>query len=887
MSKTANDLFADLGIASTEPKAASASGTSLFGDPEVVSAPPVVRPAASRAQYSWPPVVQDATAATAEAATDDPLSSGLAAAKPAPAPAPAPAAAAARAVAAALASKAPFASFAAPLAAAAVHIPSSVSTRPPPLSSLSSAEVAPPSWTLPCHSPLLLGEALKDAPAPAQRLSTALHAAGERAGTLFLTNFRLLWESFADVTPGSHDAADGDNHAEETQQAVSVALNSIERLRRLTYKGGSSQPPLGGDGSVVIECCTKYNARPSLRMLLAESDYARLHAVLRKQIGVPTQPADARANLPATFAMVSGALHCAQRGGLPAPGWSAFDPEREFHRQGLNNPNSNWRVTRLNESFELCGTYPKLLVVPRSIDDADLKLAASFRSGRRFPVLSWKDPYGLSSICRCSQPLVGVAKHRSKQDEELLQAICDTNPFVERLQIIDARPRMNAEVNAAKGKGYEHQTQYPNTKLTFAGIENIHVMRASLRSLLAILQPRAYSTSKEDDAFLVDLDKSGWMDHVRKVLRTAAQVVHMISVERSSVLVHCSDGWDRTSQITALAQLMLDPNFRTIDGFQRLVVKEWLAFGHQFALRSGTPAPLEAQRFHHAPSEEEMSPVFLQFVDCVWQLTQQMPRAFEFNGTYLAHMLHHVTSCEHGTFLCNDERQREQYGLSAKTTSAWDALKGPQYRNPDFAPSADILMPNLSMSAMRPWTAYYCRGAERQLAEPQTLLEARLAAVQQKNEELQRLLDEARRGLVPATPGPQEAPTWGTPADEVEPVGAVPSPAASASPSPSGAAATPASADGASVTDVANGANSSNGADAAAAEEAQAAAAAAAAAAMAAAAAAAAAAASEPLVEEDADDEVFENVRASFGVITMRESHAGEPESRESASPEP
>lgn len=34
--------------------------------------------------------------------------------------------------------------------------------------------------------------------------------------------------------------------------------------------------------------------------------------------------------------------------------------------------------------------------------------------------------------------------------------------------------------------------------------------------------------------------------------------------EGRPVLVHCSDGWDRTPQIVSLAELMLDPYYRTV-----------------------------------------------------------------------------------------------------------------------------------------------------------------------------------------------------------------------------------------------------------------------------------------------------------------------------------
>ena len=50
------------------------------------------------------------------------------------------------------------------------------------------------------------------------------------------------------------------------------------------------------------------------------------------------------------------------------------------------------------------------------------------------------------------------------------------------------------------------------------------------------------------------------------------KVAEVIERQRSSVLVHCTDGWDRTAQLTALAMLMLDPFYRTIQGFQVRII---------------------------------------------------------------------------------------------------------------------------------------------------------------------------------------------------------------------------------------------------------------------------------------------------------------------------
>lgn len=98
--------------------------------------------------------------------------------------------------------------------------------------------------------------------------------------------------------------------------------------------------------------------------------------------------------------------------------------------------------------------------------------------------------------------------------------------------------------------------------------------------------------------------------------------------------------------------LMLDQYYRTIKGFQVLIEKEWLSFGHKFQQRIGHGND------HH--SDADRSPVFLQFIDCVWQISQQFPNAFEFNDFFLITILDHLYSCRFGTFLCNSERERMQ-----------------------------------------------------------------------------------------------------------------------------------------------------------------------------------------------------------------------------------
>lgn len=141
-------------------------------------------------------------------------------------------------------------------------------------------------------------------------------------------------------------------------------------------------------------------------------------------------------------------------------------------------------------------------------------------------------------------------------------------PTASKLLIFDCRPKINAQANAAKGGGYEKSEFYiekdsgePSTfvALLFCDIENIHVMRDSLGKVHEAL---SHNERKLQKKWFQLLDESRWFHHLRLLLIAAGRVAERIENTGVSVLVHCSDGWDRTAQTTALAQLMLDGYFR-------------------------------------------------------------------------------------------------------------------------------------------------------------------------------------------------------------------------------------------------------------------------------------------------------------------------------------
>ncbi|XP_006832013.1 PREDICTED: myotubularin-related protein 6 [Chrysochloris asiatica] len=376
-------------------------------------------------------------------------------------------------------------------------------------------------------------------------------------------------------------------------------------------------------------------------------------------------------------------------------GWQLINLAEEYKRMGV--PNSHWQLSDANREYKICETYPRELYVPQTASKPIIVGSSKFRSKGRFPVLSYYHQEKEAAVCRCSQPLSGFSA-RCLEDEHLLQAISKANPVNRYMYVMDTRPKLNAMANRAAGKGYENEDNYANIRFQFVGIENIHVMRSSLQKLLEVTGTKGLSVQD----FYSGMESSGWPRHIKAVMDAAIFLAKAVGVESASVLVHCSDGWDRTSQVCSLGSLLLDSYYRTIKGFMVLIEKDWISFGHKFSERCG----------HLDGDPKEASPVFIQFLECVWHLTEQFPQAFEFNEAFLLQIHDHIHSCQFGNFLGNCQKEREELKLVEKTYSLWPFLLDDQkkYLNPLYSSESQglaVLEPSTVSFQFKFWRSMY------------------------------------------------------------------------------------------------------------------------------------------------------------------------------------
>uniref|UniRef100_A0A673XSX7 SET binding factor 1 n=1 Tax=Salmo trutta TaxID=8032 RepID=A0A673XSX7_SALTR len=235
---------------------------------------------------------------------------------------------------------------------------------------------------------------------------------------------------------------------------------------------------------------------------------------------------------------------------------------------------------------------------------------------------------------------------------------------------------------------------------------DVRQVKNSFKKLMKACVPSS-ATSEPSMTFHRCLEESEWI-----VLQVSVLVVELLDTG-SSVMVSLEDGWDVTTQVVSLVQILSDPYYRTFDGFRLLVEKEWLSFGHRFSHRGAQTLASQSSGF---------TPVFLQFLDCVHQIHLQFPMEFEFSQYYLKFLAYHHVSNRFRTFLLDSDYERIELGVlyeekgerknSQVCKSVWDYIdrlnkKTPIFFNYMFSPEdEEVLRPYSFISNLKVWDFY-------------------------------------------------------------------------------------------------------------------------------------------------------------------------------------
>lgn len=416
--------------------------------------------------------------------------------------------------------------------------------------------------------------------------------------------------------------------------------------------------------------------------------------------------------------------------------------QREYENILLRINGGKWRFSESNLKYNLCPSYSKILLVPETISDTVLLHASRFRVQNRFPLLA--NVYKGNALIRSGQPLVGLTQRRCIQDEKLIEAIKNNCGGENgKILIVDARPSTSAFANVFIGAGIERLECYEGSERIYLNLENIHTIRESHDRLCHQIKVISASNSESTRSLWIEVEEGcAWLDHLRAILEGTRKIVETMTEKNWHVLVHCSDGWDRTSQLISLSQLCLFPEYRTRKGFKKLISKDWLAAGHRFSDRNShktrianssriasaavTKNPWNSIKnfFQDDQSQQQVDesfslsieseecPIFLQFIEATVQLCRQFPLDFgELTDEFLLGIVDEAyEGTKESKYFGNCEAER----IGAVYTKDTDSdSEYPEFKVEELAKDGhiilNVLLPRVERSKMILWPAYYKR----------------------------------------------------------------------------------------------------------------------------------------------------------------------------------
>ncbi|CAF0826541.1 unnamed protein product [Brachionus calyciflorus] len=376
--------------------------------------------------------------------------------------------------------------------------------------------------------------------------------------------------------------------------------------------------------------------------------------------------------------------------------WNIYTIEDDFKEFFPNEETCQWRISEVNNDYRICPSYPKKIIVPKNVDDQTLVKSSQFRALGRFPVLSYYHKQTNSFIMRSSQPLLGPNNRRCKEDELILKTAL---PIGKQGYVYDLRDAGILKGVLAKGGGYETDANYPLWKRINKHLDRYDQLQTSYFKLID-------ACINYSNQFFNKLDSSNWFMNIRQAIYLACTLADELHNKNGCILLHGWDGSDNTLIISSLVQILLNPECRTLIGFIKLIEREWLHAGHPFSKRCFKSA-------FGATLQKQEGPVFVLFLDCVKQLIDQFSISFEFNEDFLILLFDNIYTSEYGTFLGNNQNEREQLCLSTRTVSLWTFVKSEEglklFINPLYESNDAVLWPSLYTQSLSLWSNLYLR----------------------------------------------------------------------------------------------------------------------------------------------------------------------------------
>nr|XP_060617335.1 myotubularin-related protein 12 isoform X2 [Anolis sagrei ordinatus] len=327
-------------------------------------------------------------------------------------------------------------------------------------------------------------------------------------------------------------------------------------------------------------------------------------------------------------------------------------------RQELERTKGNlkFKVVGSNEDYRVSKKLSPYFVVPMAVSEQDILQY----QGKGIPIWCWSCHNGTSLLKMSTLP--------KEQDDNTMQM---QKIFLDGMYKTIDKPPFEA-------------LKIEDLPSSLPSLPEIHVTYSRFKQLFLIDNSTDFWDT--DVKWFSLLENTNWLEIIRRCLKKAVEVVESLEAQNTNVLLTEENASDLCCVVSCLVQIMMDSYCRTKLGFQSLIQKEWIMGTHAFLDRCN----------HLRQNEKEEAPVFLLFLDCVWQLVQQYPPAFEFTETYLTVLSDSLYIPIFSTFFFNSQYHKDTtlYGGSLNTEGSKLSYLSVWEWSVQFEPEAQALLNN-------------------------------------------------------------------------------------------------------------------------------------------------------------------------------------------------